>query len=120
MYQTDGIMPLPPTPQPVNVVPLSPAEQLGKFLFFDATLSNPPGYACATCHAPSTGFALPSSLVNEMMGPGPGVMVGRFGKRKAQSVTYSGFSPRGPIFNTDLLEWLGGNFWDGRATGNPE
>ncbi len=72
-YQADnGFLPLPPTPQPANAVPLSPAEQLGKNIFFDSTLSNPPGYACATCHAPATGFTGPSSDVNLALGPGPG------------------------------------------------
>jgi cytochrome c peroxidase len=115
-----GFLPLAPTPQPPNVVALSPAEQLGKDIFFDATLSNPPGYACATCHVPSTGFTGPDSFINQAIGTSPGVIFGRFGKRKAQAVTYSGYSPRGPIYDSDLQVWLGGNFWDGRATGLPE
>jgi cytochrome c peroxidase len=116
----DGFLPLGPTPQPPNVVALSPAEQLGKDIFFDATLSNPPGYACATCHAPETGFTVPVSVVNAVLGTSPGVIPGRFGKRKAQAVPYSSFSPRGPVWDDDLQVWLGGNFWDGRATGLPE
>ena len=49
--------PLPPPTQPPNIVPLTPVEQLGKDIVFDHTLSNPPGYACFTCHTPETGFA---------------------------------------------------------------
>ena len=52
--RTGGVTPslaLPPAPvQPPNVVPLSTAEQLGKDIFFDKTLSNPIGLSCATCH----------------------------------------------------------------------
>ncbi len=47
-------------------------------------------------------------------------MIGRFGKRKPQAVSYSAFAPRGPFFDADVQVWLGGNFWDGRATGTPE
>jgi cytochrome c peroxidase len=36
-------------------VPLSAAAQLGKDILFDVTLSNPRGFACATCHIPETG-----------------------------------------------------------------
>ena len=115
-----SFLPLPPIPQPPNVVPLSPAEQLGKNLFFDTRLSNPPGYACATCHSPATGFSGPDSFINDRIGVAPGVIFGRFGKRKSQGVTYSGFSPRGPFYSPDLNVYLGGNFWDGRATGLEE
>ncbi len=55
--QIDG--PLPPIKQPPNLVPLTPVEQLGKDIVFDITLSNPPGYACFTCHTPETGHASP-------------------------------------------------------------
>mgnify|MGYP005608441361 FL=1 len=36
---------------------LTPKEQLGKLIFFDTALSNPPGQSCATCHTPANGFA---------------------------------------------------------------
>ena len=37
---------------------LSPLEQLGKQIFFDARLSEPVGVqACASCHAPQVGFS---------------------------------------------------------------
>ncbi|MDR3635539.1 MAG: cytochrome c peroxidase [Isosphaeraceae bacterium] len=111
----DPYGPLPVPVRPVNIIPLSPAEQLGKNLLFDTTLSNPRGYACATCHIPATGFTGPSSAVNEGLGPVPGVVAGRFGRRKPQAINYAAFSPTGPVFNADLQVWLGGNFWDGRA-----
>jgi len=107
--------PLPRPSQTANAVHLSTAEQLGKDIFFDATLSHPSGYSCATCHLPAAGFTSPSSPVNEYSGPVPGVVPGRFGHRKPQAVAYSAFSPEGPYFDTALQVYLGGNFWDGRA-----
>ena len=56
-------------------MPLTPVEQLGKDILFDHTLSNPPGYACFTCHVPETGFASTSvSEVNAFSGIMPGVI----------------------------------------------
>jgi cytochrome c peroxidase len=49
---------------PPDEIALTPVEQLGKFMLFDHTLSNPPGYGCATCHLPEAGFTGPDSLVN--------------------------------------------------------
>jgi hypothetical protein len=40
--------PLPPPVMPPNEIKLTPVEQLGKFMLYDHTLSNPPGYACAS------------------------------------------------------------------------
>ena len=117
--RTGGVTPslaLPPAPvQPPNVVPLSTAEQLGKDIFFDKTLSNPIGLSCATCHLPSAGFTGESSAVNKAAGPMPGVVPGRFGHRKPQAVPYATFSPYGPYYSGDLQVWLGGNCWDGHA-----
>jgi cytochrome c peroxidase len=107
-------LPRPPV-QPPNIVPFSPAEQLGKDIFFDATLSDPAGLSCATCHVPSAGFTGSSSDVNSKAGPMPGIIPKRFGHRKPQAVTYAAYSPYGPYFSDDLQVWLGGNFWDGRA-----
>src|ERR1700740_3173884 len=69
--------PVPPPVKTPNVVPLTPAEQLGKDILFDHTLSDPPGYACFTCHIPETGFTGPSSEINAFSGEMPGVVPGR-------------------------------------------
>src|ERR1019366_2567896 len=115
------LRPLLPPAQTANVVPLSPGEQLGKDIFFDHTLSNPEGYACATCHIPQTGFTGPSSLVNRRAGPVPGVIPGRFGRRKPQSIPYATFSPEGPYLNgSEGGTYLGGEFWDGRTPNTAE
>jgi cytochrome c peroxidase len=107
--------PLPPPVMPPDEIALTPVEKLGKFMLFDHTLSNPPGYACATCHLPEAGFTGPDSLVNQFSGPQPGVVPGRFSNRKPQSYVYAAFCPVGPAFNANAGVWIGGDFWDGRV-----
>jgi len=109
--------PLPPVPQPPNIIALSPTEQLGKDIIYDNTLSNPPGYACFQCHAPATGGTSGlESGVNLGAGPQPGVVPGRSGNRRPQTYTYAAFSPTGPYYDAEFaLAWVGGNFWDGRV-----
>ncbi|MGR9117161.1 MAG: cytochrome-c peroxidase [Gammaproteobacteria bacterium] len=95
---------------------LSPLEQLGKQLFFDQNLSTPPGQSCATCHGPETGFTGPNSEINAASAVYPGAVHVRFGNRKPPSVAYGGDSP--VLYFNDIEEvWVGGMFWDGRATG---
>ncbi|MGB8169731.1 MAG: choice-of-anchor tandem repeat GloVer-containing protein [Chthoniobacteraceae bacterium] len=101
-------------------VPLSPIEQLGRDIFFDPTLSDPPGVSCASCHSPDTGFTGPSSAINLATGPMPGAVAGRVGSRKPQAIAYSIFSPSGPYFDNGQGLWAGGNFWDGRAATNAD
>lgn len=95
---------------------LSDKEMLGKHLFFDEQLSTPPGQSCATCHAPEAGFTGPDSQINEMTAVYPGAVATRFGNRKPPTAAYGGESP---ILYWDATDeaWVGGMFWDGRATG---
>lgn len=95
---------------------LTPIEQLGKFLFFDDILSNAPGQSCATCHAPEVGFTGPDSEINESQAVYPGAVHSRAGNRKPPTAAYGGDSP---VLYYDEGEglWIGGMFWDGRATG---
>lgn len=121
IYAATILKPLPAPVQTPNAVKLTVAEQLGKDIFFDHTLSNPEGYACATCHIPQAGFTGPSSLVNQLAGPVPGVIAGRFGRRKPQAIPYSTFSPPGPYLNgAEGGTYVGGEFWDGRTPNNAE
>ena len=94
---------------------LTPMEQLGKFLFFDK-ISEPNSMSCASCHAPSTGFTGPIPGINAHGAVYRGAVPQRFGNRKPPSASYATFSP---IFYYDEEEglFIGGNFWDGRATG---
>jgi len=107
--------PLPPPPIPPDLIKLTPVEKLGKFMLYDHTLSNPSGYACATCHVLQTGFTGPDSTVNLFGGQQPGVVPGRFGARKPQMYAYAAFSPVGPFFDAAAEVWIGGDFWDGRV-----
>jgi cytochrome c peroxidase len=95
---------------------LTPSEQLGKSIFFDENLSINQNQACAACHAPETGFVGPDSEINAHGAVYEGSIAGRFGDRKPPSASYATLSP---IFFFSEKEglWIGGNFWDGRATG---
>ena len=94
---------------------LTPMEQLGKSLFFDK-ISSPDSMSCAECHAPSVGFTGPIAGINLHGAVYRGAVPQRFGNRKPPSAAYATLSP---VFYYDLEEGLfvGGNFWDGRATG---
>ncbi len=93
---------------------LSPLEQLGKRLFFDTNLSSPPGQSCAACHAPQVGFTGPDEEFNKKAGVYEGAVKGRFGNRKPPAAAYAGESPD---FARVEGRFVGGMFWDGRATG---
>ena len=95
---------------------LTPMEELGKNLFFDTNLSTPPGQSCAACHDPATGFTGPDSTINAEGAAYPGAVFTRVGNRKPPTAAYGGDSP---VLYYDESEglWIGGMFWDGRATG---
>jgi cytochrome c peroxidase len=101
---------------PVFAAGLTAEEQLGKALFFDTDLSNPAGESCATCHAPQVGWTGPDSTINAHGSVYPGAVSDRFGNRKPPTAAYGGDSP---MLYHDAAEglWIGGMFWDGRATG---
>lgn len=94
---------------------LSPIEELGKKLFFDRNLSTPPGQDCAACHAPNVGMTGPDEQINKKGGVYEGAVRGRFGNRKPPTAAYAGDSP---VLRIDQEgKFVGGMFWDGRATG---
>jgi cytochrome c peroxidase len=95
---------------------LSPLEELGKRLFFDDQLSTPAGQSCAACHAPEVGFTGPDEQLNAHGSVYSGAISRRFGNRKPPSAAYAGDSP---VLHHDAAAggWIGGMFWDGRATG---
>jgi cytochrome c peroxidase len=98
-----------------DVVALTPMEKLGKNLFFD-NISSPDWMACATCHSPDAGWTGPIPGINKHGAVYRGAVPTRFGNRKPPSAAYATFSP---VFYYDEDEalFIGGNFWDGRATG---
>ena len=94
---------------------LTPNEQLGKSIFFDENLSVNLNQSCASCHGPEVGWTGPLADVNAHGAVYEGSITGRFGDRKPPSAAYATLSP---IFHQDKKGlFVGGNFWDGRATG---
>ncbi len=95
---------------------LTPLEQLGKSIFFDKNLSVNRNQSCATCHDPATGWTGPDSDINALGAVYNGSIEVRFGDRKPPTAAYASISPI-LHFNKKEELFIGGNFWDGRATG---
>jgi cytochrome c peroxidase len=94
---------------------LTPIEQLGKSIFFDENLSLNQNQSCASCHGPEVGWTGPLSETNAHGAVYEGSVPDSFGDRKPPSAAYATLSP---IFHQDKQGlFIGGNFWDGRATG---
>jgi cytochrome c peroxidase len=93
---------------------------LGRMIFCDMNLSSSGKQSCASCHSPATGFTGPTSAINAAGAVYPGAANApgnlRFGNRKPPSAAYATPSP---VLHYDAEEGLfvGGLFWDGRATG---
>lgn len=85
-------------------------QLLGKQLFFDVNLSEPPGQSCANCHLPSAGFADPDREIPVSRGAHPD----RFGNRNTPMAAYAAFSPEFHFDETEGI-FFGGQFLDGRA-----
>jgi len=98
-----------------GAAPLSDIEELGKALFFDKNLSFNANQSCATCHAPEAGWTGPDAEINEHGAVYEGSIPGRFGDRKPPSSAYATFAPILHVLKDGTF--VGGNFWDGRATG---
>jgi len=94
---------------------LSAKEELGKAIFFDQNLSLNLNQSCATCHGKEAGWTGPDTLINAHGAVYEGSIPGAFGDRKPPSVAYA---TQSPIFHINRKgNFVGGNFWDGRATG---
>jgi cytochrome c peroxidase len=94
---------------------LTDIEQLGKSIFFDENLSTNGNQSCASCHGPEVGWTGPLSNINAHGAVYEGSVPDSFGDRKPPSAAYATLSP---IFHQDKQGlFIGGNFWDGRATG---
>jgi cytochrome c peroxidase len=96
---------------------LTDVEKLGGMIYRDTNLSINANQSCMTCHHPAAGFADPANRRDPDNFPvSEGSVPGSFGGRNAPTAAYAGFSP---IFQWDdtLDGYVGGMFWDGRATG---
>ena len=89
---------------------------LGRELYFDKSLSRNGNQSCAECHAPDFGFSGPKVAINKGGAVYAGSFRQRFGDRRPPTSSYATVSPN---LHYDAGEglWIGGNFWDGRATG---
>jgi cytochrome c peroxidase len=89
---------------------------LGKLLLFDKHLSVNQNEACSFCHMPETGFTGPIQSLNLSTVAYPGSVRTRFSQRRPQSYMYATFAP---VLHYNALQgdFVGGNFWDMRASG---
>lgn len=101
-----------------QVVMLTPEQALGKSIFFDENLSIGGNQSCAECHGPGAGWTGPDAAINKAGAVYEGSILGRFGNRKPPSSAYATPSPvlHFMMQKKEAL-FIGGNFWDGRATG---
>ena len=78
---------------------------LGRQLFHDTRLSEPPGTSCASCHDPARAFGpdLRRGLRDTEKSPGTalGSRAGQFGQRAAPSLLYARYVPRRYFYQDD-------------------
>jgi cytochrome c peroxidase len=98
-----------------NGTDLTDEQLLGKAIFFDK-ISQPDWMSCSVCHGPAVGWTGPIPGINQKGAVYRGAIPRRFGNRKPPSAAYATLSP---ILHYDAGDetFVGGNFWDGRATG---
>jgi cytochrome c peroxidase len=104
-------------PIPVHTVPpLTAREKVGQSIFLDASLSNPPGTSCASCHDPDRAF---SGNHGSTTGVAQGSRPGHFARRNTPSVLYLKYVPvfHFALEDDDDVEEspFGGLTWSGRA-----
>jgi cytochrome c peroxidase len=86
-------------------------------IFFDQNLSINRNQSCAACHTFSVGWTGPDEEINKHGAVYEGSIPTLFGNRKPPSSAYATLSPVFHLENTEEGLFVGGNFWDGRATG---
>jgi cytochrome c peroxidase len=89
---------------------------LGRAIFFDDRLSDPPGTSCASCHDPARGYAGDNG---SDLGVPRGSRPGHFARRQTPSVLYLRFVRRFHFEwpeDAEHPEAYGGFFWDGRSS----
>ena len=93
----------------VSAATLTDPEELGRLLYHSTLLSLKETQSCSTCHHVNVGYADDTavSLGDDEISKGG---------RNAPTSAYCGFSPL--LHKNQAGEWVGGMFWDGRATGH--
>jgi cytochrome c peroxidase len=89
---------------------------LGEVMIYDRNLSVNGLVACATCHTPQQAFTGGSSLLNQTTVAMVGAVGDRASGRKPMTYAYAPFAPV-LSFRASTGDFVGGNFWDERATG---
>ena len=88
-------------------------QGLGEVLFFDKSLSFNKTQSCSTCHNPGTVFVdQRKNSANQMVSEGDNPHL--HGNRNANTALYAMFSPDFH-FDEKIQDYVGGQFWDGRA-----
>ena len=97
---------------------LTPEQQLGKSIFLDKNLSIMHNQACASCHDLKVGGTGGIPGINKAGAVYRGSIKTRAGNRKPPSAAYATPAPiLGYTVVDSVAIFTGGNFWDGRATG---
>jgi cytochrome c peroxidase len=99
-----------------SLTPRQTLALIGEALVFDKSLSANSNEACALCHVPTAGFSGGVKAFVPDGGIFPGSVTYRAGNRTPQSLAYAAFAP--PLtLAPPPAAFVGGNFWDSRATG---
>jgi cytochrome c peroxidase len=93
-----------------------PKSILGKIMIYDRNLSVNGTTACATCHTSQEGSTGGVSVLNDTTVSYVGAIGDRASGRKPMSYGYAPFAPI-LFFRASSGDFVGGNFWDDRATG---
>ena len=105
--------PAPNTSLAADEAGLSRLELIGKNLFFDTSLSNPPGQSCASCHDPLTGFSGNFGSDAGVPFAADGITLGM---RNTPTAAYARFAPAFSVTREGTRQVArGGQFLDGRA-----
>ena len=95
---------------------LTAQEKVGRSLFFDAALSEPAGQACAACHAGNVGWTGPDASINGAGAVYEGAIPATVRQPQAARGRVCRRQPD-PSLRRTTADWVGGMFWDGRASG---
>ena len=99
----------PPAPSAAEMI------DLGRQIFADPSLSEPPGTSCASCHDPKTAYASQNGSTN---GLPRGSRPDHFARRTAPSLLYLRYVPSFRYHqggDEPGVQPFGGLFWDGRV-----